>query len=71
MPVRHLQVQMLLPVGDEVRSARALWSQMTAEERTTMAKVAAEFLLLAEASSEQRVVIAPAGMLEAAGLPKA
>lgn len=68
---RHLQLQMIVPVGDEVSSARALWAQMTAEERKTMGRLAAEWCLLAEASSEARVLIAPASVLEEAGLPAA
>lgn len=68
---RHLQLQMLVPVGDEVASARAVWAQMAAEERSVMARLAAEWVLLAEAGSDLRVLVAPAGILEAAGLPKA
>lgn len=62
---------MVVPVGDEVRSARALWGQMGAEERSVMARIAAEWLLLAEATTGQRVILAPAETLEAAGLPVA
>lgn len=68
---RHLQLSMLVPVGDEVQSARALWGQMGAEERSVMARLAAEWLLLHEAGGSARVLIAPAETLQAAGLPVA
>lgn len=69
MTKRHLQIQILVPVDEPYRAARSLWAQMTAEERSVMGRLAAEFVLLAEASGDQRVVVAPAATLEAAGLP--
>lgn len=68
---RHLQVAFVIPVGDEAQSARALWAQMGAEERRVMARLAAELVLLAEATTSSRVVIAPAEILDSAGLPHA
>lgn len=66
---RLLQMTITVPVGDEVRAARSLWAQMRAEERAVIAGLAAEFVLLHESGSDQRVVIADAATLEAAGLP--
>jgi hypothetical protein len=66
---RGLQIVMTVLDGEEVASARQLWAQMRPAEREIVARVAAEFVLLREASSDSRLVIAPAGELEAAGLP--
>lgn len=66
---RGLQLQMTVVTGHEVESARALWSQMRPEEREIVARLSAEFVLLREATSESRLVIAPAAELERAGLP--
>lgn len=69
MAIRHLQMSFLVPVGHEVGVARNLWGQMSAEERAVVGRLAAEFVLLHEAGSDQRVLVAPAQELEAAGLP--
>lgn len=66
---RHLQLTLLVPVGDEAYAARSIWGQAAAEERKVLARLAAEFVLLHEAGSDQRVVIAPASVLEEAALP--
>lgn len=69
MTKRHLQIQLLVPVDEPFRAARQLWAQMTDEERQVMGRLAAEFCLLFESGSEQRIVVAPAEVLEKTGLP--
>jgi hypothetical protein len=66
---RGLQLTATVIVGREVESARHLWAQMRPEEREIVARLAAEFVLLREATSDQRLVIAPAAELELAGVP--
>lgn len=66
----YFQMHVIVPRGDEVAAAREIWAQATAAERDLLAKLAGELLLLREATGEQRILIAPAAVLEAAGLPK-
>lgn len=66
---RGLQLTATVVVGHEVESARHLWAQMRPEEREIVARLAAEFVLLREGTSDSRLVIAPASELESAGLP--
>lgn len=68
---RGLQVTMTVIYGQEVESARHLWAQMRPEERETLARVAAEFVLLREGTSDSRLVLAPKAVVEASGLPSA
>jgi hypothetical protein len=66
---RGIQLTATVVVGREVESARHLWAQMTQEEREIVARLAAEFVLLREGTSDSRLLIAPAQELEAAHLP--
>jgi len=58
-----------VPVGDEIAAARQLWSQMTAEERLVMGRLSAEFVVLWETGTDNRVLVAPASTMDQLGLP--
>ena len=65
----YLQMSVVVPRGDEIGAAREIWSAAKPEERLCLARLAAELVILHEAGGDQRIVIAPAEVLEAAGLP--
>jgi hypothetical protein len=66
---RLLTLNMTVVEGQEVQAAREMWAQLAPEGRQCLARLACEIVLLREAGSDQRVILADASILEAAGLP--